>query len=745
MKRWKNALLPFISRYVLVCLLTLGALFCPITAFSLPGFRPLLWLGGGLACLFFVLLFSLRRSRLPLLGAALLAYALLLYARREQVVWGGGVVLEAVIGAYAQHVPFFQPYVVSLPLTGAQADWAATGFLLALLVLLSAFLSWAVVRRRSFWLPLPAVLPLVSLSLVITTPPDWPPLLMLLSGLGTLLLARLPGRRDVGTWARLSLLLLPPVAGLLLLLLLLFPAGAYQRSPWPDQMLQALIQTFSHWGDAPSEGETPPAEQTPVPPPWSAGEGQVDLSSAGPLRWSGQTVLQVETNGNSPLYLRGYAASRYTGAGWAQDADYPPLPGWEEDSPLNFAAQSDQALHPERGTLRAQVTNVSASSTFVYVPYHLLSDRDRIAGGEFAADRAVLRLGGYRSHTLLYRELASPLESVGGLEGEAAQAELLYRDYVTSANTQLPQELADYFSLVFPASSLDSYLSAHPQLAPSGWDSGAALRLAQGAAAAHFIRSAARYDPDTPACPPGEDPVLYFLQESKRGYCMHFASAAVLLLRSWGVPARYVSGYLALPDQAVAGVISVPDSNAHAWAELYVDGLGWIPIEATAGYEEWMAPAESPQPTPTPAPTPTPQVQPSAPSIPAHPDQNGGPTPTAVEILGGAALILLLPASAVLRRRILLSRRRAARHHPQPNQAALLCYRQLLQLLPYTGDTTPDPQAVALAEKARFSQHTLTGSEVSFLQGKVERTALQLEQTLPLLQRLWLQYGRGWL
>ncbi|MFQ7452488.1 MAG: transglutaminase-like domain-containing protein [Flavonifractor plautii] len=77
----------------------------------------------------------------------------------------------------------------------------------------------------------------------------------------------------------------------------------------------------------------------------------------------------------------------------------------------------------------------------------------------------------------------------------------------------------------------------------------------------------------------GEDFVAWFLTESHRGYCMHFASAAVLLLRSMGVPARYVSGFVA--DVPASGRVNVPDSAAHAWVEVYIDGYGWEPVEVT--------------------------------------------------------------------------------------------------------------------------------------------------------------------
>ena len=70
---------------------------------------------------------------------------------------------------------------------------------------------------------------------------------------------------------------------------------------------------------------------------------------------------------------------------------------------------------------------------------------------------------------------------------------------------------------------------------------------------------------------------------------MHFASAAALLLRELGVPARYVSGYMvnrALFEVAddTSAHATVTDYTAHAWVEVYLDYIGWIPLEVTPGY-----------------------------------------------------------------------------------------------------------------------------------------------------------------
>ncbi len=75
----------------------------------------------------------------------------------------------------------------------------------------------------------------------------------------------------------------------------------------------------------------------------------------------------------------------------------------------------------------------------------------------------------------------------------------------------------------------------------------------------------------------------YFLLESKEGYCTYFATAFVLLAWEEGIPARYVQGYC-IPVQKNKER-DVKSSMAHAWPEVYIDGVGWIPFEPTPGYD----------------------------------------------------------------------------------------------------------------------------------------------------------------
>jgi transglutaminase-like putative cysteine protease len=80
----------------------------------------------------------------------------------------------------------------------------------------------------------------------------------------------------------------------------------------------------------------------------------------------------------------------------------------------------------------------------------------------------------------------------------------------------------------------------------------------------------------------GADMVDEFLFDSKRGFCEHFAAAFVFALRAAGVPARVVAGYQGGEINPVDGFLEVRQYDAHAWAEVWIAGRGWLRIDPTA-------------------------------------------------------------------------------------------------------------------------------------------------------------------
>lgn len=119
--------------------------------------------------------------------------------------------------------------------------------------------------------------------------------------------------------------------------------------------------------------------------------------------------------------------------------------------------------------------------------------------------------------------------------------------------------------------------------------------------------------PDTP--PENQDFVTYFLYVGKEGYCTYYASAMTVLARMAGLPARYVEGFVAKPSSD--GFAYVTGKDAHAWTEIYFEGFGWVPFDATPSQDQQEDPPPQSEPEPTPTPTPPPQS-----------DENDEPTPT---------------------------------------------------------------------------------------------------------------------
>ena len=106
--------------------------------------------------------------------------------------------------------------------------------------------------------------------------------------------------------------------------------------------------------------------------------------------------------------------------------------------------------------------------------------------------------------------------------------------------------------------------------------------------------------------PSNRDFVNYFLLENHKGYCIHYATSGVMLARMAGIPARYATGYVVVGDDFTNETMSddgtyhidIKDNRSHAWAEVFIDGFGWVPFEFTAGYSDVSVNPEAPKPVP---------------------------------------------------------------------------------------------------------------------------------------------------
>ena len=774
--------------FALLLLCLMGAVFSFTSAFAVPLVPRLLaaaCVGWALAAL---LTWSLPRRwwALPLaLSAAAWGYGL--WRLWDALVLGEIALRCAVVNTFCTSLSldgFIQP-IAQLP----EETWALCATLLvsAAALPLALLLGLAIFRARSFWFVFWVTLPFVLAPLCISVTPGWLPLMALLLGWMTLGLTSLVRRRDPAGTARLTLLVLPAGAALLALLTLALPQEDYQRPAWADDALDGFQNWANHLDVALGEGNGPFGL-------FGGGgsladaDGSVDLSHTGPLRFSGRTVLEVDTDLRGRIYLRGFSGAEYDGESWQplNDSAYGDLfleegegdpfqymgpssvywPSLEGFQPMNFPALADREANPGKEYAKVTVRNVGADPGYVYTPYHILTTPDELGGAEFVNDSHLARAENVWTHTLYIQPGVDPTDELE-LEGAAAQAEQYYFNFVYSNYTAVPEE--SYNALLNAGTRIYNDLME----ALHGGDVLTPAQLVYQDAAVHFnsddfdlfrreyslamaglvaeyLGQIAEYDPDTPATPEGEDYVSYFLTESRRGYCMHFASAATLLLRTFGIPARYVVGYVA--DVPASGHVNVPDSAAHAWVEIYLDGYGWEPVEVTPAYAG-SAPGQSltTEPTPTPTATPTPSAAPSASAAPAPsaaPSAAPGPGEgVGVEIDLRVALIPLAVLLVVLafpaRRALGRAARRRRFRQENTNRAVIAVYRWMRRLERRGGQM---PEVVAeLAKKAAFSPHTLTEEERQAALAAAQEAAERLDVALPRWKKLWCRYGLGML
>jgi protein-glutamine gamma-glutamyltransferase len=105
-------------------------------------------------------------------------------------------------------------------------------------------------------------------------------------------------------------------------------------------------------------------------------------------------------------------------------------------------------------------------------------------------------------------------------------------------------------------------------------------RLDRTKAVERWLREEFRYSLDLPFSA-RETSIEHFLFTRRAGHCEYFSTGLVVLLRSAGIPARNVNGFLGGEWNERGGYLAVTGNNAHSWVEVWFPGLGWVPFDAT--------------------------------------------------------------------------------------------------------------------------------------------------------------------
>ena len=238
------------------------------------------------------------------------------------------------------------------------------------------------------------------------------------------------------------------------------------------------------------------------------------------------------------------------------------------------------------------VHTVDASRKYVYVPYELCSADAALLDSENLGDSALLSRGfrGRDSYTYTalpnqvkrYTELVSFLRMDAETPSDELSAYLVnesqYNTFVYDAYTALPESVESYLTqeLGEPETENGQHMS---------------YQMAKQRILEYLTANASYTEMPKETRDDGEDFLRFFL-ESGAGYSVHYATAAALMFRHYGIPARYVEGYLIFPEdvegQLENAVLTVPEVHAHAWVEFYQDGIGWVPFEVTPPYIDRM-------------------------------------------------------------------------------------------------------------------------------------------------------------
>ncbi len=521
----------------------------------------------------------------------------------------------------------------------------------------------------------------------------------------------------------------------------------------------------------------------------SAEGSEITFESLGPRRFFGRTVMRAKSDTPGVIYLRENTYGTYTSAGWEQTAyDTVVSP---DDMP-NIQRTSAWILEAA-GIEPSRLSLDGARSPLLFAPYYF---SDATVDYAFDGDSRITNPTRKTDYHISFFRFPG---NFSALQYDAPAA--------AAASVQLIQYMKDtvpVYQTIDPAlaKALRGIL-AEADITPSdftesfAFESNGSIRIVTDYDAmwnlisdiTYFVRGAAEYSLNAPKNTTDRDFVLWFLEDAEYGYCTHFATAEVMLLRACGIPARLVSGFLG-NIRAADSWSAIKDSNAHAWVEVFDVRLGWIPVEATPpgsasdginpddiivgvtptpshdqtapDTEELTEPDETAEsdvtetvtedvsPTET-APPQEVQTEPESADTTADTSNigTGGKVPVNLSRLMqtvGRILMILIAIGGVLAIPILFrqigKKRITALLTPvdeERNACALRLYCRCISLARACGEDIP-AALTAIAEKARFSHHLLSKEELHVMaewyRGKCSQLQKQ-DKPLDRLRHFW--------
>ena len=299
--------------------------------------------------------------------------------------------------------------------------------------------------------------------------------------------------------------------------------------------------------------------------------------------------VTVDEKPKGTLYLKSFYAANYRDGIWDNEEDafleacrrigynYEGLSGRILSSAANHMAQNVMYEDAEQ---KASIGYFEDFTESVHLPYFTIMTDERVVAEN---DGRFVRTEEFETVSFRFFEFDPTYRTYLTLSKERDAWETWYENYVLEEYLDVPEGMEE----VKKAAKQIKQWDKRGTFFQKGEET-TELRLAKALLVAEWVKEQANYSLTPPELPKGADPVEYFIGTGKAGYCMHYASAGVLIMRELGIPARYASGYVVNLSSFAAAQqkysAQVLDSSAHAWAEIYLNGVGWVPVECTDGY-----------------------------------------------------------------------------------------------------------------------------------------------------------------
>ena len=271
----------------------------------------------------------------------------------------------------------------------------------------------------------------------------------------------------------------------------------------------------------------------------------------------GESLIHIKDDRTGYIYLRLKSFGGYAGSEWYEATEYPELLLGKYSANYLASFALGQNTH---------LLSVSVKNPFSFMPYYtsVHSSTQGVYGTMQQTSDVFYTIteasGGESLYTVLYKDYDYTSHLV--LPEEYAEYEQAYRAFVYSQYLVLDDETRAYMDKIIEKEKFFDK------------DMEAILRVAK------YIQNAAKYNANYDvSLDQASNVAVSFLQKYQEGISQHFATSLTLLYRAMGIPARYVVGYATSTSKDEW--VEVDQSQIHAWVEVYIDGAGWIEIEAT--------------------------------------------------------------------------------------------------------------------------------------------------------------------